>query len=140
MMSDVSFRELVARIGFTPVHEVFRKKIENVALLVEDEPSAEIRKQEGLHDTETLLGLYQGIPQTARGDGYGVFPTLPDIITLYRLPILKEAEDTDGDVARVIQETIWHEVAHPLGLLEHEVRDREALRDCIEGNENLSQK
>jgi len=105
--------------------EKFRSKIENVAILLEDEPSDAVRREEGLGPHETLLGLYQGIPLSERGEGYGVGPTLPDTITLYKRPILAEAEEIDRDVGRVVSETIWHEFGHYFGLDEDEVRRRE---------------
>jgi len=111
--------------GIAALAPEYRAKIENVAILVEDEPSDEVREREGLSRHETLLGLYHGVPLAVRGDGYGVGETMPDTITLYRKPILAEAHETDGDVARVVRETIWHEFGHYFGLDEDEVRRRE---------------
>ena len=118
------FEKLVTQ-GYEKLPEWVREKIKNVALLVEDEPSEEDRKEEGLSDDETLLGLYKGIPLSARGENYGVGMTLPDTITLYKLPILEAAEDDAKDVQDVVAETIWHEFAHHFGMDEHEVRERE---------------
>lgn len=107
----------------------FSQKIENVALLIEDEVSEEMRALEQLEEGETLLGLYQGIPLTERGSEYGMGMTLPDTITLYRLPILEEARDMDRsflDAVRiVVRETLWHEVGHYFGMEEHLVHERE---------------
>jgi predicted Zn-dependent protease with MMP-like domain len=122
-----AFEQLVAE-GFLLLPEKFRGRIKNVALLVEDEPSAEVRAQEGLTEEETLLGLYQGIPNTVRGESYGVGPTLPDTITLYQLPIEEAAREDGVGVRTVIAETIWHEYAHYFGMDEDEVRFREDLR------------
>jgi predicted Zn-dependent protease with MMP-like domain len=122
------FERLVAE-GFERLPEWVREKIRNVALLVEDEPSAEVRKQEGLTEEETLLGLYHGIPLSARGEHYGVGMTMPDTITLYQLPIEDEAAESGKDVRDVIAETVWHEFAHHFGVDEGEVRRREDLRD-----------
>lgn len=115
--------------GYERLPEWVRKKISNVAILVEDLPSEETRKEEGLEDDETLLGLYRGVPLTARGDMYGVGATLPDTITLFKLPILEAAEQDAMDVQDVVAETIWHEFAHHFGMDEHEVRERERNRD-----------
>jgi len=120
-MNREEFEKLVQE-GFFLIPEKFREKIKNVALLVEDEPSEEIRRREGLSGDETLLGLYQGIPNTARGDTYGVGPTLPDTITLYQLPIEEAAREDGEDIRTVIAETIWHEYAHYFGMDEEEVR------------------
>jgi len=66
-MDRKEFETFVAE-GFERLPEWVRAKIKNVALLVEDEPSHEDREAEGLADDETLLGLYKGIPLSARGD------------------------------------------------------------------------
>lgn len=115
--------------GVRALPERFREKIRNVAILLEDEPNEVVRREHGLAPDETLLGLYQGIPLSERGDGYGVGATLPDTITIYTRPTLEEAQDTDGDVARIVRETIWHEFGHYFGLDEEEVRSREERRN-----------
>lgn len=114
--------------------EKYKSHVENVALLVEDEPSEELRALEGLEDGETLLGHYHGIPNTERGSEYGVGVTLPDTITLYRLPILDEAQELTDDhtnqfksnVAKVVRETLWHEIGHYFGFDEEPINRREA--------------
>ena len=107
----------------------FSRDVENVALLIEDEPDDDVREHEGLESDETLLGLYRGTPRTERGSEYGVGGVLPDTITLYRLPILEEAEAMDRafrDAVRiVIRETLWHEIGHYFGLSEEGVQERE---------------
>jgi len=109
----------------------FKERIVNVALLIEEAPSEEILREEGIEEG-SLLGLYQGIPNTLRGEGYGVGLTMPDTITLYRLPILEEAEEDrrEGEsmedaIVRVTAETLWHEVGHYFGLTEEEIHARE---------------
>ena len=127
-MTRDDFEKLVAE-GYEKLPQWVRGKIKNVALLVEDEPSQEDREAEGLGDDETLLGLYKGIPLSARGGEYGVGMTMPDTITLYQVPIEEAAEEDGLPVAQVIAETIWHEFAHHFGMDEHEVRVRESHRD-----------
>ncbi|MEK7107003.1 MAG: metallopeptidase family protein [Patescibacteria group bacterium] len=117
--------EALVHEGFGQLPDWVREKIKNVGLLVENEPSEEVRKREGLADDETLLGLYQGIPLSARGENYGVGPTMPDTITLYRKPIEEAAEEDGVDVKKVIADTIWHEFAHHFGMNENEVQERE---------------
>ncbi len=126
-MERKGFEKLIDE-GFALLPEWVRKKIKNVAILVEDEPSCEVRKLEHLADDETLLGYYQGIPLSARGENYGVGATMPDTITLYQKPIEEAAEEDDTDVKKVIADTIWHEFAHHFGMDEGEVRDREKNR------------
>ena len=135
-MKREEFERLVEE-GFEKLPEWVRVKIKNVALLIENEPSEEVRKSEGLQDDETLLGYYQGIPLSARGDHYGVGATMPDTITLYRLPIEEAAQENvrvyetltfQEAVKMVAAETIWHEFAHHFGMDEHEVQTRERKR------------
>ncbi len=130
-MSQDEFEQLVAEEFPKAVPEKFHSVITNVAFLIEDEPSEEVRRIEGLGPEETLLGYYKGVPVTARGDGYGMGGTLPDTITLYQLPIEKVAAEEGVEVRTVIRETIWHEVAHYMGMDEDVVRNREAKRDSI---------
>jgi len=137
-MDRDAFEKLVAE-GYEKLPQWVREKIKNVALLVEDEPSHELRTLEGLKDEETLLGHYHGIPLAARGEQYGVGVTLPDTITIFKEPILDAAEeecppDASPDeyrevVRRIVAETVWHEYAHYFGMDEDEVRLREDQRD-----------
>lgn len=127
-MEKPAFEALVVQ-GFEQLPQWVREKIRNVAILVEDEPAIEERREQGLSDDETLLGLYKGIPLTARGEFYGVGMTMPDTITLYRLPILDAALEDGKPVVQVVTETIWHEFAHHFGMDEQEVREREGRRD-----------
>ncbi len=144
-MTRGEFEKLVEEEFPKAVPEKFHALIQNLAFIVEDEPSKDVRAAEHLGEDETLLGYYRGIPHTARGDNYGVGPTLPDTIVLYRLPIEDEAEHLqhtdkleyvgmsyEEAVRKVVRETIWHEVAHFFGMDEHQVRRREDERD---GNE-----
>ena len=127
-MPRKQFDDLVHE-GYERLPAWVREKIKNVALLVEDEPTQEVREREGLGADETLLGYYQGIPLSERGEHYGIGGTMPDTITLYKKPI-EEAAEADGlTVAQVVAETIWHEFAHHFGMDEHEVRFREDVRD-----------
>lgn len=127
--------EKIAAEEWAQVPPRFKDLVRNVAVLIEDEPSEEVRKQEKLGPHDTLLGLYHGIPNTARGDWYGVGATLPDTITLYRVPILDEADylmEQDGDrkpfahyAHAAVRETIWHELGHYFGLDDDAIHERE---------------
>ena len=126
-MQTSEFEKLVAE-SFERLPEWVRAKIKNVALLIEDQPSAEDRELQELEDDETLLGLYKGIPLSERGSHYGEGMVLPDTITLYRLPILEAAEEDGLDVRDVVADTIWHEFFHHFGAGEDEVHTREKDR------------
>lgn len=76
--------------------------MENVAIVVEDE-----------HPTEDLLGLYEGVPLTERGDYGGM--VMPDVITLYRLALCAYVRDED-ELVEEVTVTVVHEVAHHFGI------------------------
>src|SRR3989344_6013815 len=124
-MSKKEFEQIVADVGLSAVPKKFRHKIKNVAFIVEDRPSNTIRLEEGLQEGETLLGLYQGIPATERGDHYGIGMVLPDTITLYRKPIEEKGSGDKESIKKIIVETIWHEVAHHFGLDHDTIESRE---------------
>ena len=137
-MKREEFEQLIECEFENAIPEKFRSHIKNVAFLVEDEPSQEVRRVEGLQQGETLLGYYHGIPTPMRGDWYGMGTTMPDTIAHYQWPI----EETAAEMARlnldmahetavrqVIRDTVWHEVAHHFGMDEHTVRHREDIRD-----------
>ena len=140
-MPPKEFEVLVAD-AFALVPEKFRAKVKNVALLVEEEPNDETRKENNLGPEDTLLGLYRGTPHSERGEGYGVGPTMPDTITVYRLPVLEKAAHESGvgelvawgemmtepmkrRVRNIVRDTIWHEIAHYFGMDEYEIAARE---------------
>lgn len=127
-MEQELFEKLVAEEFEQAIPERFVAHIHNVAFLVEDEPSEDVRRAEALGPGDSLLGLYRGVSLDRRGSDYGLGATMPDTITLYRLPILAEAAEQGGGeeaVRRVLRETIWHEVAHYFGFDEHAVEQRE---------------
>jgi predicted Zn-dependent protease with MMP-like domain len=101
-MDPKAFEKLVLR-AFRSIPEKFRSRMDNVAVCVDD----------ACLDDPDLLGLYEGVALTERGPD--VSGMLPDTITLYRKTILEEAEETDGDVYRVVRETLIHELAHHFG-------------------------
>lgn len=126
-MKRKEFEKLVKK-GFAAIPERFRSQIQNVVFIVENEPSKELLKKEELEQNETLLGYYHGIPATARGDSYGIGPTLPDTITIFQKPIEDIAGNNPKLIENMVADTIWHEIAHHFGIDEKEVRIREKKR------------
>jgi predicted Zn-dependent protease with MMP-like domain len=129
MIKEEEFERLV-REGYLGLPEWVRKKISNVALIIEDAPSPKERRAQKLRSDETLLGLYKGIPLSARGSEYGVGLPLPDTITIYRLPIIEAAEGDARKIPQIVADTVWHEYAHHFGMDEDEVLVRERKRDA----------
>lgn len=104
------------------IPEEFRQALTNIAIVVEDEPSAAQLAEVGVEPPDTLLGLYQGTPITERQWAHG--NVLPDKITLFQAPI-EESSDDETDLVRAIGETLIHEVGHYFGLSEEEIEDIE---------------
>lgn len=94
--------------------------VQNLAVVVEDEPSNELLRELDMDpEEETLFGLYQGTELGLRGAGsYG--GQLPDRVVIYRLPLL-EACDSRREVLREIRNTVVHEVGHYFGLDEDQL-------------------
>lgn len=92
--------------------ENIRKKIDNVAIVIEKRPSQKY-----------LIGLYEGIPKTTWGKGFGM--QLPDKITIFQEPIEKLARSKE-ELKEIVKNTVWHEIAHYFGFNEKKVRDLEA--------------
>jgi predicted Zn-dependent protease with MMP-like domain len=104
------FEHLVARVLDT-LPEDIRAMLDNVAVVVQDQPSADQLAEMGEEDT--LFGLYQGVPLTRRGSDYSM--VLPDKITIFRRPI-EDACETPQEVAEEVRITVIHELAHHLGI------------------------
>jgi predicted Zn-dependent protease with MMP-like domain len=110
-ISDDEFGELVGD-GIDAIPKLYQRHLDNVAFIVEDEPSQEQRRKLKLACNQTLLGLYEGVPLPARN---GSSKLLPDKITIFKNPILY-LSSTAEEVKEQVRHTIWHEVAHYYGL------------------------
>lgn len=87
--------------------------LNNVAIVYADWPNEHQAKKSELKDGNLLLGLYEGIPLTQRGNGYTF--VLPDVITLFKVPI-QMVSSNDEELFEQVKRTLWHEVAHYYGL------------------------
>ena len=123
-MDRDAFQQLVDD-AWERIPEGFRERFSNIAIFVQDEPSAEHLRASNTPRGHTLLGLYQGIPLDRRGWGYNL--ALPDQVTLFQGPIQRAASST-AEIPKIIYDTLWHELAHHLGMSETEVRAAERRR------------
>jgi predicted Zn-dependent protease with MMP-like domain len=123
-MSPEDFDRLV-RWAYQGIPSRFRKRLQNVALVVEAEPSARQLYEAGCGPGGTLLGLYQGRPLTARSvwDNF----TMPDRITIFQGPHERLAT-SEAHLKQMVEDTVWHEVAHYFGMDELGVRAAERRR------------
>ena len=106
---------------FDRLPERFKQAIENVGVSVEDYPDADLVASLRLRSRFELLGLYQGIPLTARGTWYGTSPVTPDKITLYQKNIERQCSSPEETAAK-IYEVLVHEIGHYFGMSESEIR------------------
>ncbi len=123
-MDRQAFEELVHR-AFLEIPEKFRRRIANVAIVVEDEPAEEDLRSARVSPGSELLGLYHGLPLTQRG--WSRSSLLPDRISIYQGAIERAAR-TEAELERMVVETLWHEIGHYFGLSEREIRRAEARR------------
>jgi len=100
----------------------FRDALRNIAIVVEDEPPAELLEEMDIEPPDTLLGLYQGTPLTERSWGFG--NALPDRILIFQGPHERAAADED-DLVVAIGETLIHEVGHYFGMSEEQIEEIE---------------
>jgi predicted Zn-dependent protease with MMP-like domain len=120
MATMEKFEEIVQNI-FEKLPKIFGEKIDNVHIVVEGSPSPETMKNTG-SGKGSLLGLYQGIPLTQRGSWYGMAPTIPDTITLYKDNIEAVCR-TENELHDRIEEVLLHEIGHYFGMNEVQVRN-----------------
>ena len=111
MLQQEEFEELVLD-AVEGLPEELLSHLDNVAILVEQWPSAEQMAEHGLESRDELMGLYEGIPLTDRA-GYNL--VLPDKITIFQGP-LEAMCTTREQIAIEVQLTVAHEIAHHFGL------------------------
>ncbi len=108
------FEAMVAR-AVAAIPDRFAKHLDNVAFLVDEEPSSrQLGEDKQLHSgAAVLLGLYEGVPLPQRDSGYS--GVVPDVITIFRQPHLAVTTEATA-LESLVHETVWHEVAHYFGL------------------------
>mgnify|MGYP001050675470 CR=1 FL=1 len=124
-MDRQRFEWLVAR-AVDSLPEEFRSKLENIDVVVEDEPTRTQLAQAGLKRGETLLGLYQGVPLTKRGGHYGM--VVPDKITIFQKPVEARCKN-DDEIKAEIMRVVQHEIAHHFGIGDARLRQLTKEKD-----------
>ena len=131
-MTRAEFERLVAE-AVTLIPRRFRREMKNLALVVEDSPSAELLAEMEIEPPDSLYGLYHGTPLPERSWGYG--NNLPDRITIFQQPIEQDCDDED-EMREMIGETLIHEIGHYFGLSEEEIEEIEERYWRGEGDED----
>ena len=115
-MSPEEFDRLVER-AVARIPARFRRRLENVVFVVEPQGP-----------DPNLLGLYHGRPLTERSVGESF--RFPDRIVIYQRPHERLAR-SPAHLEKLVEDTVWHEVAHYFGLDEHRVRRAERRRAAL---------
>lgn len=110
--------EALVKKALDELPEEFAALLNNVAVVVEDEPSPEDLESVGLDpEMDDLLGLYLGVPLTERDTYYAA---LPDRVAIYRGPILRYCR-TRREVVSEVRDTVVHELGHHFGMEEEDM-------------------
>jgi len=123
-LNQTEFEKIVEE-GIKAIPERFLRKLVNVAIVIEDEPTPAQKEKLNIHPSWALFGLYEGVPQAKRGINYSA--VLPDKITIFQKPIEDGGRDKE-DIKEMVKNTVWHEIAHHFGMSEARVRQAEARR------------
>ena len=116
--------EVMAHDVFAHLPKSFRDLCEGVVIRVEDFPTDEILDEMGLESEFDLLGLFQGIglPRQSTSD----IARLPNLIWLYRRPILDYWAEHDETLGRIVRHVLIHEIGHHFGLSDQDITAIEA--------------
>jgi predicted Zn-dependent protease with MMP-like domain len=120
-MTRARFEQLVEE-ALRGIPRRFRDAMQNVAVVVEDEPPPHVLEDMEMEPDDALFGLYEGTPLPERGSSYG--NTLPDRISIYQIPIEENCED-DDEIRQCVAETVVHEFGHYFGMTEEEIEEIE---------------
>ena len=104
--------ESLVEIALAAIPEPFASALDEVAIVIADEPSPDQLRENDLEPDDTLYGLYEGVPRTEWGADWAI---VPNRITLFRLPLEEDFANPD-DLADEVWVTVIHELAHHLGI------------------------
>jgi predicted Zn-dependent protease with MMP-like domain len=119
--------EVLAREIFARLPKAFRDLCEGVIIRVDDFPTDEVLDEMGAESEFDLLGLFQGVglPHQSHSD----IARLPNMIWLYRRPILDYWAEHDETLGRIVRHVLVHEIGHHFGLSDHDMAAIEAAAE-----------
>ena len=124
--SSQSEIEVLADRAFASIPKDFRAQLRDVVIQVVDLPDEETCHDLDLDSPYDLLGLYRGIPLDERS--VLDVPRDMDIIFLYRLSLLRYAQDTGEDLYNLVHHVLVHEIGHHYGFSDDDMEAIESER------------
>jgi len=118
----------LAEVALAAIPERLRRHIGDVGVAIEEMPEDATLDELGIESAWDLTGLYTGTPLTQRSVDDIVRP--PNLIFLYRQPILLEWVETGEDLYRLVRNVVIHEVAHHFGFSDAEIAALEGQMDA----------
>lgn len=119
-LSPEHFETLVEE-ALAEIPDALWNKIDNVAVVVEEWPTSQQLASVGMRSGGLLLGLYEGVPLTARHHAYGL--VAPDKITIFRGPILRVCPPIEEAIRAQVRRTVLHELAHHFGISDERLHE-----------------
>ena len=118
-MDRAEFEDAV-RDALDDLPDEFARYLDNVQVVIEDEPAPALLRSLGLNPRrDTLFGLYQGVPLHRRGGTFG--GALPDKISIFYRPLVR-AFTSPECIRHQVRKTVIHEIAHFFGLDDAAIR------------------
>ena len=106
--------EVIAGEVFARLPDQFRALCEDLVIRVDDFPTDEVLDHMGLESEFDLLGLFQGVGLPFRHESAPM--QLPNMIWLYRRPILDYWAEHDETLGAIVAHVLVHEIGHHFGL------------------------
>ncbi len=119
--------EEIAAEALASLPEQFLTQIKNVAIRVEEFSDEETLAEMGIDSPFDLTGLYHGVPLIHQS--VSDVRATPEMIYLYRQPILAEWCETDEDLTRLVRHVLIHEIGHHFGYSDEELEAIDAAAD-----------
>lgn len=106
--------EAIAEQAYSRLPSRFRALTGDVIIRIEDFPADEVLDSMGIESPFDLLGLYQGVDLSRKS----VLDSgaLPDMVFLYRRPILDYWAEHEETLGAIITHVLVHEIGHHFGL------------------------
>ena len=121
---DLDTLAAFGRTALESLPDAFRQHLDGVSIRVDDFPDQDVLREMELDSPFDLLGLYSGAPL---GEKTGAVVGAPDMIFLYRRPILEEWIESGESLAHIVRHVLIHEIGHHWGLSDE---DMEAIENA----------